>query len=193
MKVIVGLGNPGAKYSWTRHNLGFMLIDALTDKDSFQKKHKSHIQKTEWEGGSVLLAKPQTFMNLSGQAVKSLLYFYKIPLEGLLVLQDDKDLAFGQMKLQKSRGDGGHNGIKNIHQELGTKDYTRLRMGVGLCRKEQEEEPFPQQNKNTVDYVLSPFNPEEKDKLPLFLEKGAKAVFSFVREGYPATANKFNS
>ena len=139
MKVIVGLGNPGTKYLWTRHNLGFMLIDALAEKDSFKNKHKSYIQKTEMEGEPVLLAKPQTFMNLSGQAVREILNFYKVPLEDLLVIHDDKDQVFGKIKFQKSRGDGGHNGIKNIHQELKSRDYCRLKMGIAPADTEAQE------------------------------------------------------
>ena len=129
MKIIVGLGNPGSKYLFTRHNLGFILIDALGGDRLFQNKYKSQIQKTEIENETVLLVKPQTFMNLSGQAVQQIIHFYKIPLENLLVIHDDKDLPFGTMKFQKSRGDGGHNGIKSIHKELGTKDYSRFKNG----------------------------------------------------------------
>lgn len=141
MKIIVGLGNPGSKYLFTRHNLGFMLIDAIAKEELFQNKHKSHIQKRKVEGEWVLLAKPQTFMNLSGKAVKEILDFYKAPLENLLVIHDDKDQMFGKIKFQKSRGDGGHNGVKSIHQELQSQDYCRLKMGVApvsINTKEKE-------------------------------------------------------
>ena len=131
MKAIVGLGNPGKKYLLTRHNLGFLVIDALSEEGgSFKKEHESLVQKTKIASQSVLLVKPQTFMNLSGQAVRSLLHFYKIPLEGLIVIHDDKDLEFGSFKFQQKRGSGGHNGISDIEEKLGSNDYARLKMGV---------------------------------------------------------------
>ena len=152
MKLIVGLGNPGEKYLLTRHNIGFMAIDILAESKSvehkrerdskrpllkqalkrfFQKKRQSLIQKTQISGQPALLAKPQTFMNLSGRAVQEIMGFYKIPLDDLLVIQDDKDLPFQSMKFQKSRGHGGHNGIKNIHEALGSNGYARLKLGIG--------------------------------------------------------------
>ena len=128
MKALVGLGNP-EKYSSTRHNLGFRVIEALVGDSPFQKKHKSLIQKKEFESEAVLLVKPQTFMNLSGQAVREIIHFYKIPLDDLIVIHDDKDLIFGTMKFQKSRGHGGHNGVRSIHEELQSQDYCRLKLG----------------------------------------------------------------
>lgn len=239
MKIIVGLGNPGSKYFWTRHNLGFMLIDALSEESSFQNKYQSHIQKINRENEKLLLVKPQTFMNLSGQAVKEIINFYKAPLEDLLVIQDDKDIPFGKMKFQKARGHGGHNGIKNIHQELNSNSYTRLKMGIGAeaassesdsteaafskndpvktavqskslpSSKEEKKhslqnddsitgqsilkDPSEKLNKITIDYVLSPFNKKEKEKLPGFLKKGVEAVSCFIQKGYEASANQFNS
>lgn len=221
MKIIVGLGNPGTKYIWTRHNLGFMLIDGMAPNSKFQKKYKSQIQKTKIEGTPVLLAKPQTFMNLSGQAVREILNFYKIPLEDLLVIHDDKDQVFGKIKFQKSRGDGGHNGIKNIHQELQSPDYCRLKMGVAPVSKnktEKEENSLPQEiwphkplreegaalflagdmevlkpKPDTAQFVLSPFNQAEKQKLPELLELGRKAVYCFIQKGYEAAATQFNN
>ena len=184
MIVIVGLGNPGSKYLFSRHNLGFMLIDALAKESSFQNKYKSLLQKKEIENKTVLLIKPQTFMNLSGQAVREIMYFYKLPLEKLLVVHDDKDLPFGTMKLQKSRGHGGHNGIKNIHQELKSQDYYRLKMGVAI-----EESNI----KDTADFVLSPFNKEEQEKLPELLDRTVKAISCFLKEGFSKASNQFNS
>ena len=239
MKIIVGLGNPGSKYSRTRHNLGFMLIESLALENSFQNKHKSQVQKIEWEKEKLLLVKPQTFMNLSGQAVKEIINFYKVPLQNLLVIQDDKDLPFGKIKFQKSRGHGGHNGVKNIHQELNSNAYTRLKMGIGRehslpdkCSPSEEDikqdlkkqdsfikpsrlkealtkdnklqkevitkasllltSPLNKLKKIDIEYVLSPFNKKEQDRLPDFLEKGVKAVFCFVQKGYETSANQFN-
>ena len=184
MRVIVGLGNPGSKYLFTRHNLGFMAIDALAGDSSFQNKHKSLIQKKEIENEIVLLVKPQTFMNLSGQAVREIIHFYKLTLESLLVIHDDKDLPFGAMKFQKSRGHGGHNGVKNIHQELKSKDYFRLKIGVSA------EESSTQ---NTSDFILSPFNKQEQEKLPALLNRGVKAIKCFIKEGYHQASSQFNS
>ena len=130
MKIIAGLGNPGKKYLFTRHNAGFMLIDALAGQGPFQKKHESLFRQTRLEGEPLLLVKPQTFMNRSGQALRQWVRFYKIPLENLLVIHDDKDLRFGRMKFQKSRGDGGHNGIRSVHKELGSRDFHRLKIGI---------------------------------------------------------------
>ncbi len=237
MKLIVGLGNPGSKYLFTRHNLGFMLIDALAEDGSFQKKHNSFIQKKQIKEQTAFLVKPQTFMNLSGRAVKEIMKFYKISLENLLVIHDDKDQAFGNMKFQKSRGHGGHNGIKNIHEELNTNDYTRLKLGVGPNQQTEKKDnssltdssseqntksqvffssykkkKYSLQNydtlfihwkipsflkglshKDTVDYVLSPFNKEEKKKVPDFLNKALKAVHCFIQNGYEKSANQFNT
>lgn len=130
MKLLVGLGNPGDKYLLTRHNLGFMLLDCLAGGERFQKKGHNLILKTIRGGETLIFAKPQTFMNLSGPAVQEILNFYKLPLENLLVIHDDKDLPFGSMKFQKSRGHGGHNGVRSIHETLKTQDYSRLKMGV---------------------------------------------------------------
>ena len=191
MTLIVGLGNPGEKYRQTRHNLGFMLLKALAHNQKFKHKHKSLILKTDLQGEVSLLAQPQTFMNLSGLAVKEIMNFYKIPIQKLLLIHDDKDLAFGLMKFQKNRGAGGHNGVAHVHQELGTPDYCRLKMGVGANPKEANSPTQPLQN--TSHYVLSPFNSTEKKQLPLFLKQATQAVFCFLTKGYQLAANQFNS
>lgn len=184
MKLIVGLGNLGDKYLWTRHNIGFMVIDSLADTTPFQKKHSSLIQKTKITHQDILLAKPQTYMNLSGQAVQQISHYYKIPLEDILVIQDDKDLPFLAIKFQKSRGHGGHNGIKNIHERLGSNDYVRLKLGVGNAK---EEVSTP-----TYDFVLSAFTQNEKQELPHFLKKSCEAVRCFVEKGFELASNEFN-
>ena len=130
MKLIIGLGNPGNSYLFTRHNIGFMLVDALSLDSHFQKKHKSLIHKTQISNTPVLLVKPQTYMNLSGEAVSEITNFYKISIENILVIQDDKDQNFLSIKFQKSRGHGGHNGIRSIHKMIATKDYARLKLGI---------------------------------------------------------------
>ena len=138
-----------------------MLIDAIAQDSKFQKKHKSHIQKTKIEGNPILLVKPQTFMNLSGKAIREVLDCYKIPLENLLVLHDDKDQEFGKIKFQKSRGDGGHNGIKNIHQELLSPDYCRLKMGVAPAYKNtsKDETEKEKEEKNSLPQEIWPHRP----------------------------------
>ena len=200
MKVIIGLGNPGLKYQFTRHNLGFMLIDRLAGEESFQKKHSSLILKIK----DILLVKPQTFMNLSGQAVQQVMSFYKVPLEHLIVVQDDKDLDFGVLRFQKNRGHGGHNGIRNIHQALGSQDYCRLKMGVFSKANETNDssensslrplvDPLKINSPSTADLVLSPFNKKEQTQIPEFLDKAEEALKTWIKEGYTKSSNQFNS
>lgn len=186
MKLIVGLGNPGSSYLMTRHNVGFMVIDAISE-NSFQTKHKSLVQRSKLAGESVLLAKPQTYMNLSGVSVRDLMVFYKIPLADLLVIQDDMDQPFLNMKFQKNRGHGGHKGIQNIHEQLRTSDYARLKLGVG--RPHSNEAPSAP---STSDYVLSPFTKEEQPLLKNFLEKSVQAVLCFIEKGFEKAAGEFN-
>ena len=210
MKIIIGLGNPGEKYQLTRHNLGFMMIDKLAESIPFQKKHQSLTQKNIFKSHTILLVKPQTFMNLSGQAVQQIISFYKSSLEDLLVIQDDKDLSFETMKFQKSRGHGGHNGIRNIHQALQTKDYCRLKMGVASIKinnklnqsfssLEQEEKRNPLhfssqlENQSTSEFVLAPFTQEEQKQLPDFLERGKQAIHYWITESCEKASNYFNS
>ena len=199
MKVIVGLGNPGTKYQFTRHNLGFMLIDRLAGKESFQKKHASLILKKQ----NTLLVKPQTFMNLSGQAVQQVMNFYKVPLENLIVVHDDKDLEFGVIRFQKNRGHGGHNGIRNIHQTLGSQDYCRLKMGVfnrpseTICSSASSSplplvNPLKMNQASTIDLVLSPFNKKEQSQIPELLDKVEEALKTWITEGYIKSSNQFN-
>ncbi len=309
MKLIAGLGNPGAKYLLTRHNIGFMAIDALAeaaaaqqppppsqktsqksrqqadasgkarasaearerpparpDKQAeparqtgggssreagpiikrlwkrlslrrgpgaaasparqtsailgqahsqtpgqpptaFKKERQSLILRAQVSGAPALLVKPQAFMNLSGQPIRDIMDFYKIPLESLLVIQDDKDLPFQSMKFQKSRGHGGHNGIRNIHDRLGSNGYARLKLGIGpSLRKAPAPSPAlphyeldpgrwgaaPERRETAADYVLSPFSQEEMAALPDFLQKAAEAVFLFMDSGFEKAASQFN-
>ena len=222
MKILFGLGNPGKKYLFTRHNLGFMLIDFIASEEaSWRKKHQCLIQEINVGERRVLLCKPQTFMNLSGKAVREVINFYKIPLEDLLILQDDKDQPFGQLKFQRARGDGGHRGIQDIHRELGSKDYSRLKMGIALPYLVEEQNPLSQSEATsqqgtkkadqlkatksrstapsihkkigTAQFVLSAFGEEEQKNLPSFLNKGKEAVFCFIEKGFSLAATHFNS
>lgn len=187
MHAIVGLGNPGAKYALTRHNIGFLVVDALAQEfgaRSFKNEFKSQVARLRLEGSDeLLLIKPQTFMNLSGEAVQAAMAFFKIPPDNLLVVHDEVDLPFGQIRLQKNRGHGGHNGVRDIHAKIGS-DYARLRFGVGRPLQPQME---------VADYVLQNFSKEELDRLPEFVGPAAEGVLSFVEDGFQKAQNKVNS
>jgi PTH1 family peptidyl-tRNA hydrolase len=188
MWLIVGLGNPGPKYSLTRHNIGFLAVDfflkSLSDPQQWQTEHKAEVIKFKIEDTPVLLAKPQTFMNKSGESVVSLLNFYKIPLEQLIVVHDDIDQGFGGLRLQKNRGHGGHNGIRSISELLGTADYIRLKLGVG-------RPPHPEMQ--VADYVLGKFSSEEQNELSPFLNKAGDALESVLFDGLSKASTLFNS
>ncbi len=188
MKLLVGLGNPGSKYQFTRHNVGFMVIDALAEmagaRTTFREEMKALTLKVEIAGSPALLVKPQTYMNLSGESVQPLMGYYKIGISDLLVIQDDIDQPFGQVRFHIRRGHGGHNGIGSLHQHLGTDDYARLKMGVGR----------PQDPRHDVaDYVLGNFSKSEEAGLLDFLRLGCEATEYFVRNGVERAANHYNS
>lgn len=186
MHLIVGLGNPGPKYALTRHNIGFMAVDLFAigaGSPPWKEEHKAHTCKFLMDDHQIMLAKPMTFMNLSGQSVQALMTFYKIPRENLVVVQDDIDQAFGGIRFHKNRGHGGHNGIRNISELIGP-DYIRLKLGVG--RPSHPE-------MNVADYVLQKFSDEEQSKIPDFLNKAGDALESVVFEGLSKASTKFNS
>ncbi|MEQ1722063.1 MAG: aminoacyl-tRNA hydrolase [Pseudobdellovibrio sp.] len=186
MHLIVGLGNPGQKYSLNRHNIGFMACDywlkSLNGSD-YREEHKALTKKFKIEDTEILLAKPQTYMNLSGQSVVALMNFYKIPKENLLVLHDDIDLPFGSMKIQHNRGPGGQNGVKNISELFGNNEYARLKLGVG--RPAHPDFAI-------ADYVLGNFPKEEAVLLDQFLDKACDAIESFIFEGLNKASTNFN-
>lgn len=186
MYLIVGLGNPGAKYAMNRHNIGFMACDywlkSLNGSD-YREEHKALTKRFKIDDRDVLLAKPQTYMNLSGQSVVALLNFYKIPKENLLVMHDEIDFPFGTMKLQHNRSAGGQNGVKNISELLGSNEYARLRLGVG-------RPPHP--DFSISDYVLGNFPKEEAVLIDQYLEKACDAVESFIFDGINKASTKFN-
>ena len=187
MFLIVGLGNPGKKYAFNRHNIGFMCVDFLLQRYNllgFEKEEKKALVcKTQIAGQDVIFAKPQTFMNLSGESVQALLAYYKIPMENLLVIHDDLDQAFASMKMQKARGHGGQNGIRSIHQLLGSDDYARLKLGIGRPSHPGHE---------IADWVLSNFKSDEETALRELLEKSCDAVESFITKGFLKTADIYN-
>ncbi len=157
--LIVGLGNPGKKYDLSRHNLGQMVLFAFAKKHSltFKKEGdlKGKIAKGSWKSGKVFLLFPTTYMNLSGQAVRKTMSFYKIPAEEVLILSDDAALPFGTLRYRKKGSAGGHNGLKSIEESLGSQEYQRLKLGIG-----EPEVGYLE------DYVLAPFTKEEQEKIP---------------------------
>lgn len=189
MHLIVGLGNPGPKYLLTRHNIGFMLIDALSQfwgqysTSSFKSEHKALTQKLKLGENSILLAKPQTFMNLSGESVQALLKFYDIPIEKLIVAHDEVDIEFGQLRFQTNRGHAGNNGVRNIHERLGTNAYKRLKLGVGRPLNP---------HLSMADHVLQNFNPNEQAELPDLLKKACQAMEVYLSQGFQKAATEFN-
>lgn len=185
MYLIVGLGNPGQKYEFTRHNVGFLAIDRAIDRFHLSEKseHKALTYKITIDGHDVLFAKPQTFMNLSGESVQPLMAYYKIPLENILVLHDDKDQNFLSVKFQQNSSSGGQNGINSIHQKLGTQNYTRLKLGIG-------QPSLP--NQSTADYVLQKFSLLEASLMSHWLDYVVDAIENFIKFGYEKSANKFN-
>ncbi|WP_407305908.1 aminoacyl-tRNA hydrolase [Desulfosporosinus sp. SB140] len=173
MKVIVGLGNPGPQYAETRHNIGFLFIDSLAETLGLQFRTKFQGLWTEGsvQGERLLLLKPQTFMNLSGRSVKELVYFYKIPAENILIVQDDMDLPLGKLRLRNQGSAGGHNGIRSILMELGTEQFWRLKLGVGRPPKEWDP----------AQYVLSSFGENELPTVEDLLERANKAAGLWIK------------
>jgi PTH1 family peptidyl-tRNA hydrolase len=184
--MIVGLGNPGNKYALNRHNVGFLLVDVLAknlSKDTWQTDKKTHTLKFPWHKEQCILVKPQTFMNKSGEVVIPLMQFYKIPIENIIVIQDDIDQSFLNIKLQKNRGHGGHNGIRNITEQLGSSDYIRLKIGVGRPL-------IPQMD--VADWVLQNFSTEEMELIPKVLQKSYEAIESLILDGFPKASSIYN-
>lgn len=187
MWLIVGLGNPGNEYKLTRHNIGFMAIDSYLQaagNPPIKNQFKAEIAQGKIGDIPVIFCKPQTYMNLSGEAVQALMGFYKIPLTHLIVIHDEIDQGFGHMKIQKNRGHGGHNGIRSISGLLGSMDYARLRLGVGRPVNPEH---------NVADYVLGKFSSEEFKALPEFLNKACDAIDSILNDGIQKASTKFNS
>lgn len=184
MKLIVGLGNPGSEYQSTRHNMGFAAIDYISEKQGIpvkRSKHQALIGEGTLWGERVVLAKPMTYMNLSGDAVSALSRWYKVAPEDLLVIYDDMDLPVGQMRLRPSGSAGGHNGMKSIILRLSTDQFPRLRIGIGR-----------QEDNDTVDYVLGKLNREEQEIQFALLGSVCDAVSLFVKEGIAPAMNRYN-
>lgn len=182
---IVGLGNPGREYAGNRHNAGFQCIDRLAEAHgiSFTRRQaRARVAQGEISGHRVLLVKPQTFMNASGEAVGQLVRFYKIAPADVLVLYDDLDLPLGKIRLRPDGGAGGHKGMNSVIQHLGTEDFPRLRLGIGR----------PPGQMDPVDYVLSDFTVGERADMELAFERAVAAIECFLGEGIDAAMNAFN-
>lgn len=183
--LLVGLGNPGREYRENRHNAGFMVIDKLCKETGIslsRMQSKALVGVGTIEGKRVVLAKPQTFMNLSGQAVGGLVRFYKIPLEQVLVIYDDLDLPFGTIRLRPGGGAGGQKGVASVIQHLGTQDFARIRVGIGR----------PPGQRDASGYVLQDFSASEQKILDEILDRAAAAARVFVAEGLDIAMNQYN-
>lgn len=183
--LIVGLGNPGREYRTSRHNIGFMVLDRLAEEleTSFTRvKMNAMFTAVRWKGERLILIKPQTFMNLSGQSVSSFRRFYKLPLENILVVYDDVDLPFERLRLKPDGGDAGQKGVGSIIQQLGTKEFPRLRVGIGR----------PPGRTPVSDYVLQDFSRDEKENLPFMLDHAALAARHFIEHGLNSAMTRFN-
>ena len=184
--LIVGLGNPGDQYENTRHNVGFRALDELAEiaNVSVQKlKYKALTNTATVSGCKVLLMKPVTYMNLSGEAVGEAARFFKIPPERVIVLSDDTSLPVGKLRIRKSGSAGGHNGLKSIIQHLGTDQFPRIKIGVG-------EKPHP--DYDMADWVLGKFPPADKKVIDEMVQKAAKAVEYYMKDGPEKAMGKFN-
>jgi PTH1 family peptidyl-tRNA hydrolase len=183
--LIVGLGNPGRKFKFTRHNIGFRVIDQLSKELSIpldKKRMMALWGKGSWEEQKVLLAKPQTFMNLSGEAVVRLKKFFRIATEKVIIIHDDLDLDFGQMRIRDKGGDAGNKGVKSIIENLGKSEFVRIRLGISRPEKKGEGR----------DYVLADFDELEKKNVTIFLDQAKEAVKTIMLEGAAQAMNRFN-
>ncbi|MBX6352666.1 MAG: aminoacyl-tRNA hydrolase [Thermoflavifilum sp.] len=188
MKLIVGLGNPGAQYAATRHNIGFWAVDAIArrlgvavDRDKF----RAHVGQARVGTGTVWLMKPQTFMNLSGEAVREFLASYREvdPATDLIVIYDDMDFPLGTVRLRVKGSAGGHNGMKSVISCVGTEAFPRVRIGIGR----------PQPGMDVIRHVLSPFDPAEQQTARDAAERAAEAVLYALDHGFDAAMNRFNA
>ena len=183
--LIVGLGNPGRKYKNSRHNVGFMVLDEVARKLSFEftrMQSKAMISKGSYSEKKIILAKPRTFMNLSGQSVASLSRFYKIPNKNLLIIFDDADLELDRIRLLLEGGSSGHKGMKSIIRDIGGQNFPRLRIGISR----------PTGKMSTPSYVLQDFSKEEVETLDFVLDHASDAVLKFIAEGIDSAMNVFN-
>ena len=183
--LLIGLGNPGRQYQTNRHNFGFMFVDRLAvrlNARGLKVQSKAIVTTATYEDRRLILAKPQTYMNLSGQSVQGLANFYKLPLENLLVAHDDLDIPFGTIRMRPGGGPGGQKGVASAIERLGTKDFARLRLGIGR----------PPGRMDPAAYVLQDFSREEVKLLSELLDHAADAALEFVLNGLDKAMNKYN-
>lgn len=185
--LIVGLGNPGREYARTRHNAGFMLVERLAEKWRVgwgdERKFSARVAKVGRGGRKLILSEPQTYMNASGEAVGKLAEFYKVPPKQILVLVDDADLPLGQIRMRGKGSSGGHHGIESIAHHLGTKDFPRLKIGIGRSESNVRE---------ITNYVLGQFDSVENELLDKVLKRASDQVESWLDEGIEKAMTKFN-
>jgi peptidyl-tRNA hydrolase len=187
MKMIVGLGNPGSEYAHTRHNMGFEVVDRLAERYQIRLDHskfKALFGKGQMDGNDVLLVKPLTYMNASGEAVSPLLRFYKLVPNDLLVIQDDMDLPIGRIRLRHKGSSGGHNGIKSLILQLGTENFARIKIGVGHSERTQTA---------VVNYVLSQFSGEDRMMIDDAFERATEAAAAWLSLPFPEVMNRYNA
>jgi PTH1 family peptidyl-tRNA hydrolase len=186
LRLIVGLGNPGADYARTRHNAGFLVVEELAKRWSaawhFEKKFNANVARSERGVRKVLLVEPQTFMNASGEAIGSLLSFYRLPLEQLLVIVDDADLPLSELRLRPKGSSGGHHGLESIEQHVGSREFARLRVGIG--RRDGRRE--------ITNHVLGKFDPDERKWVEKVLARAADQADCWAAEGVEKAMNRFN-
>ena len=186
MRLIIGLGNPGKEYADTRHNVGFRCINRLAKMHGISLKQRGSQAQFgigEIEGNKVVLAKPRTFMNLSGNSVKLLMSRFKFTSSDILIIHDELDLPLGKIRFYTGGGSGGHRGVESIINELGSRDFTRMRVGIG---RPPEDDP------DAVDYVLSDFTPDEGAIIKNTISTVTEAILFLLREGMMAAMNKYN-
>lgn len=184
MKLIVGLGNPGKEYEKTRHNVGFMVMDCLADNFHVSintKKFKGEYVKLKYQGEDIILLKPMTYMNNSGEAVSQVMNFFKIDVDDLLVIYDDMDMPTGKLRLRQSGSAGGHNGVKSIIAHVGTQNFKRIRVGI------DKHPQIP-----VVDYVLGRFTKEQQPLIEDGIQKATQAVQMMLDKDFVAAMNAFN-
>jgi PTH1 family peptidyl-tRNA hydrolase len=183
--IVAGLGNPGPTYQWTRHNAGFLFLDRLASlKDvAISKKNFSGFSgECIFAGHRLILLKPQTFMNLSGNSVTQILQFHKLPTSNLIVVHDELDLPFGSIRFKNGGGHGGHNGLRSIMGNLGRDDFVRLRIGIGKSP-----------HNDTTNHVLGKISPEQMEILPQVFDGGIEMLEVMLKEGLPKSMSLFNN
>ncbi len=183
--LLIGLGTPGREYRDNRHNFGFMVVDRLAVRlgaRGMKLQSKAIVTDAHYEDRKIVLAKPQTYLNLSGQSIQGLANFYKIPLEKMLVAHDDLDIPFGSIRIRPGGGPGGQKGVASTIERLGTRDFARLRLGIGR----------PPGRMDPADYVLQNFSREEIKEVSSILDRAADAVLCFITDGLDKAMNRFN-